>query len=138
GSDYAEQHTRTHELGSPEGNTRSDFHWWKCSRLGRIPGSRIRRSTFIVQSLFLNWGRARWTACFIAITAIIHPAQSQQTKPAEPFVAASNRAVQSQLPFSDRQDFEDATRGFIATTPDPNNPNRYAFLKQEAPPTVNP
>ena len=29
-------------------------------------------------------------------------------------------------------------RGFIATTPDPNNPDRYAFLKHEAPPTVNP
>jgi alkyl sulfatase BDS1-like metallo-beta-lactamase superfamily hydrolase len=46
--------------------------------------------------------------------------------------------VQSQLPFSDRQDFEDATREFIATTPDANNPDRYAFLKHEAPPTVNP
>ncbi len=29
-------------------------------------------------------------------------------------------------------------RGFIATTPDPNSPDRYAFLKHEAPPTVNP
>jgi len=29
-------------------------------------------------------------------------------------------------------------RGFVATTPDPKDPNRYAFLKQEAPPTVNP
>jgi len=76
-------------------------------------------------------------ACFIAITTIVHPAQSQQTKPAEPNVAA-NRAVRSQLPFSDRQDFEDATRGFIATTPDPGNPDRWAFLEHEAPPTVNP
>src|SRR5260221_12845586 len=76
-------------------------------------------------------------ACFIAITTIVHPAQSQQTKPAEPNVAA-NRAVRSQLPFSDRQDFEDAKRGFIATTPDPANPDRWAFLEHEAPPTVNP
>jgi alkyl sulfatase BDS1-like metallo-beta-lactamase superfamily hydrolase len=53
--------------------------------------------------------------CFIAITAIVHPAQSQQTKPAEPNVAAANQAVQSQLPFNDRQDFEDAMRGFIAS-----------------------
>src|SRR6267143_3221569 len=90
------------------------------------------------RSVFLNWRRGRWTACFIAVTTVVHPAQSQQTKPAEPNVAAANRAVQSQLPFSDRQDFEDAMRGFIATTPDPNNPDRYAFLKHEAPPTVNP
>ena len=90
------------------------------------------------RSVFLNWRRGRWTACFIAVTTIVHPAQSQQTKPAEPAVAAASRAVQSRLPFSDRQDFEDAMRGFIATTLDPNNPDRYAFLKHEAPPTVNP
>jgi alkyl sulfatase BDS1-like metallo-beta-lactamase superfamily hydrolase len=42
------------------------------------------------------------------------------------------------LPFSDRQDFEDAMRGFIATTPDAANPDRWAFLGHEAPPTVNP
>jgi alkyl sulfatase BDS1-like metallo-beta-lactamase superfamily hydrolase len=42
------------------------------------------------------------------------------------------------LPFKDRQDFEDAMRGFIATTPDPANPDRWAFLKHEAPATVNP
>jgi alkyl sulfatase BDS1-like metallo-beta-lactamase superfamily hydrolase len=42
------------------------------------------------------------------------------------------------LPFNDRQDFEDAMRGFIATTPDPSNPDRYAFLEHDAPPTVNP
>jgi alkyl sulfatase BDS1-like metallo-beta-lactamase superfamily hydrolase len=89
-----------------------------------------------IAPVFLN-RRARWTACFIAITIIVDPAQSQ-TKPAEPNVAAANRTVQSQLPFSDRQDFEDAMRGFIATTPDAANPDRWAFLKHEAPPTVNP
>jgi len=49
---------------------------------------------------FLNWRRARWTASFMAITIIVDPAQSQQTKPAEPNVAAANRAVQSQLPLA--------------------------------------
>src|SRR5258708_3623507 len=128
--------------------------WWKWSRLGEIllrnarvaqkitsgcgSTSRTRRPTLMARSGFLNWRRARWTACFIAITIIVDPAQSQQAKPAEPNVAAANKAVQSQLPFSDRQDFEDATRGFIATTPDPGGPDRYAFLKHEAPPTVNP
>lgn len=42
------------------------------------------------------------------------------------------------MPFSDRQDFEDATRGFIATIPDPAKPDPYAFLEHVAPPTVNP
>ena len=68
----------------------------------------------------------------------LDPAYSQQTKPAEPDVAANNRAVESRLPFSDRQDFEDANRGFVATTPDIPDPDRYAFLKRDAPPTVNP
>src|SRR5882724_2762908 len=85
---------------------------------------------------FLNW--RRMTACLIAIMTVVRPAQSQQTKSAEPNVAAANQAVQSRLPFSDRQDFVDAMRGFIATTPDPANPDRWAFLEHEAPPTVNP
>src|SRR5258708_4219548 len=92
----------------------------------------------MVRSVLLNLRRARWTACSIVMTTMVHPAQSQQAKPAEPNVAAANRAVQSRLPFSDRQAFEDAMRGFIATTPDAANPDRYAFLKHEAPPTVNP
>jgi alkyl sulfatase BDS1-like metallo-beta-lactamase superfamily hydrolase len=81
---------------------------------------------------------ARLTACIIVLTAIVNPAHSQETKPAQPDVAAANRAVESRLPFSDRQDFEDAMHGFIATTPDTGDPDRYAFLKHEAPPTVNP
>jgi alkyl sulfatase BDS1-like metallo-beta-lactamase superfamily hydrolase len=63
-------------------------------------------------------------------------AHAQETKPAQPDVAAANQAVLSQLPFGDRQDFEDANRGFIATVP--ANPDRYAFLKGDPPPTVNP
>jgi hypothetical protein len=137
----------SHELRSSEGNARSDFPWWKWSRLGKTRlrnakvaqkithgcrlTSRMRRPTLMVRSVFLNWPRARWTACFIAITTIVHPAQCQQTKPAEPNVAAANRAVQSQLPFSDRQDFEDAMQGFIATTPDAANPDRWAFLENK-------
>jgi alkyl sulfatase BDS1-like metallo-beta-lactamase superfamily hydrolase len=78
----------------------------------------------MVRSVFLNWRRAQKAACFIAIATIVHPAQSQQTKLAEPSVAAANRAVQSRLPFGDRQDFEDAMRGFIATTPDAGSPDR--------------
>src|SRR5260221_1904336 len=117
--------------------------WWKWSRLAKIllsnarvahkitngcgQTSRTRRPTSMARSVFLNWRRVRWTGCFIAITIIVDPAQSQQTKPAEPNVAAANRAVQSQPPFGDRQDFEDAMRGFIATTPHPGNRDRWAF-----------
>src|SRR5258708_23419388 len=117
--------------------------WWKWSRLAKIPlrnarvaqkiangcgpTSRTRRPTLMARSVFLNWRRARWTACFIAITIIVDPAQSQQTKPAEPNVAAANRAVQSQLPFGDRQDFEEAVRGFIPPPPDPGKRQRRQF-----------
>lgn len=65
-------------------------------------------------------------------------AQGPTPKPAEPSVAAANRAVLSQLPFADRQDFEDATRGFIATRNNAADLAPYGFLKQDAPPTVNP
>jgi alkyl sulfatase BDS1-like metallo-beta-lactamase superfamily hydrolase len=74
----------------------------------------------------------------VAATALVHPAQAQQPKAAEPSVAAANHAVLSLLPFGDRQDFDDAMRGFIATTPDTRNPDQYKFLSQDAPPTVNP
>ncbi|MCU1262214.1 MAG: beta-lactamase-like protein, partial [Bryobacterales bacterium] len=113
--------------------SRTENHEWLW-----VPTSRMRRVTLRVRLALFNCRRAQWTACFIAITTVVHPAQSQQAKPADPKVAAANQVVLSQLPFSDRQDFEDAKRGFIATTPDAANPDRWAFLEHEAPPTVNP
>lgn len=70
-------------------------------------------------------------------------------KPAHPKVAAAHAAVSKALPFHDRQDFEDAARGFIDTYPGatlkaPNGRviwslTPYAFLGDEqAPLTVNP
>ena len=50
-------------------------------------------------------------ACAIGVVTTItfpNPVHAQQPMPAEPQVVAANRAVLSQLPFSDRQDFEDA------------------------------
>jgi len=85
-----------------------------------------------------TWRRARPAVCSVALLACLAPAQAQQNKPAEPGVAAANRAVQAQLPLHDRQDFEDASRGFMATTSDPAKPDPYAFLQHEAPATVNP
>jgi len=78
---------------------------------------------------------ARRSALIIACVLAAN-AQAQETKPTQPDVAAANQAVESQLPFGDRQDFEDANRGFIATVP--ADPDRYAFLKGDPPPTVNP
>src|SRR6185437_10421699 len=72
------------------------------------------------------------------VFALAVPAEAQEAKPAQPDVAAANQAVLSQLPFADRQDFEDATRGFIATVPDLQN-QAYAFVNDgPAPATVNP
>src|SRR5262245_34058685 len=70
-------------------------------------------------------------------------------KDAHPAVAASNAAMLKALPFSDRQDFDDARRGFIATLPDATISGPagndawtlapYGFLAADnAPPTVNP
>jgi len=78
-----------------------------------------------------------------------HPAAGQEAKPAEPAVSAANRAVVSQLPFTNRDDYEDAARGFIATIPDvlvtgPGgnvvwSQKDYGFLdKDQVPDTVNP
>ena len=89
----------------------------------------------------------------LAITAFgvgaVDPASGQEgPKPAEPAVKALNHAVLSALPFANRDDFHDASRGFIATLPDALvtgskgnvvwSQKDYAFLEKEAPDTVNP
>ncbi|HEV7599613.1 MAG TPA: alkyl sulfatase dimerization domain-containing protein [Bradyrhizobium sp.] len=72
-----------------------------------------------------------------------------QSKDAEPATRAANEAFVRALPFSDRADFDDARRGFVATLPDgviagPGgrpafDTKPYGFLqKDEAPATVNP
>jgi alkyl sulfatase BDS1-like metallo-beta-lactamase superfamily hydrolase len=70
-------------------------------------------------------------------------------KAAEPSVLARNAKLLDTLPFKDRQDFEDADRGFVATLPDAEitaqdgrvvwSLKDYAFLKNDkAADTVNP
>ena len=70
-------------------------------------------------------------------------------KDAHPAVAAANAAMREALPFHDRQDFDDAQRGFIDTLPDAMfraeqghvawTVEPYGFLSSgNAPPTVNP
>jgi len=80
----------------------------------------------------------------------LHPSPLlAQSKDAEPASRAVNDAFLKSLPFSDRADFEDARRGFIATLPDGIIPGpgdrpafdtrQYDFLKNDSvPATVNP
>ena len=93
--------------------------------------------------------RAMGPAALVAVLAVSSPAVLAQSKDAEPATREANAAVLNGLPFSDRQDFEDARRGFLAALPDgliagPGatpiwNMKRYGFLdRDEAPTTVNP
>lgn len=72
-----------------------------------------------------------------------------ESKPAQPSTLRANSEVAKRLPFADRRDFEEATRGFVATLPDAlvsglaDRPawsmKPYDFLKAEkAADTVNP
>ncbi|WP_175548727.1 alkyl sulfatase dimerization domain-containing protein [Mangrovactinospora gilvigrisea] len=73
---------------------------------------------------------------------------SHTSRPVSPAVARQNQDLLSSLPFSDTQDFKDATRGLLGTrTPNAiTNPagevvwdnDTYAFLHGEAPETANP
>jgi alkyl sulfatase BDS1-like metallo-beta-lactamase superfamily hydrolase len=85
----------------------------------------------------------------LAAAAVSSPMALAQSKDAEPATREANAAVLNALPFSDRQDFEDARRGFLAALPDGMIPGagstpvwnmkRYEFLnRDEAPATVNP
>jgi len=76
-------------------------------------------------------------------------ASGQGPKEAEPATKAANAAMLKALPFTDRQDYEDAQYGFIGTLPEVLikrdngrviwSLKEYDFLKQpEAPATVNP
>ena len=71
-----------------------------------------------------------------------------ESKPASAAIRAAHRKLSEALPFSDRADFVDADRGFIAAL-DPGvvgasdgrvvwDSDSYAFLSGEAPPSVNP
>src|SRR5205085_9255699 len=72
-----------------------------------------------------------------------------QSKDAEPATRAANETFAASLPFADQRDFEDASRGLVATIPDgfipgagprPTwNMKAFAFEDAEQPPaSVNP
>ena len=75
--------------------------------------------------------KARSAIAVLLVLAGTRTVLGQAPKPAEPGVAARNQAVLSELPFSDRQDFDDAMRGFVATVPDDRNPQQYQFLQAQ-------
>ena len=93
--------------------------------------------------------RSSCLAVFCGIMLAGVPAFAQ-TAPKEATEATKqhNKQVLQELPFSNKQDFENAHKGFIATLPDVKivgaNGNSiwdlgtYAFLKRDVPPTANP
>ncbi len=76
------------------------------------------------------------------------PQDLAAAKAASQHTVDANKAILSELPFTDRRSFENAQRGFIATldpltiTRDNGNVSydlsRFSFLEGEAPDTVNP
>lgn len=91
-------------------------------------------------------------AAFFSAAFTTSPGVSAQSatapKPATPATARANQAVAHSMAFNDQRDFADATRGLIATLPDPLvkaadgklvwDANRYDFITGDAPATVNP
>lgn len=91
-------------------------------------------------------------AAFFSAAFTTSPGVSAQSatapKPATPATARANQAVAHRMAFNDQRDFADATRGLIATLPDPLvkaadgklvwDANRYDFITGDAPATVNP
>ena len=87
-----------------------------------------------------------WLAATAAVALL--SSQAQAGEPATAITAQRQAAMAETLPFSDRQDFEFADRGFLGTRADPLikradgqtvwNLAAYDFLKGERPATVNP
>ena len=84
----------------------------------------------------------------VAVGLVLLAPRAQAQEDATAMTRQSNASVAQQLPFQDSEDFEDARRGFVATLPDATirssdgrvvwSLKDYEFLKDEAPPTVNP
>jgi alkyl sulfatase BDS1-like metallo-beta-lactamase superfamily hydrolase len=96
----------------------------------------LRRTVFLTSlAISLSFGHA-----------MAQPATG--AKDATPTTRKANAAVLGELPFGDKQDFEDAQRGFIGTVPDLflqsdkgvpiYDLKSFSFIQGEAPDTVNP
>jgi alkyl sulfatase BDS1-like metallo-beta-lactamase superfamily hydrolase len=93
---------------------------------------------------------AVWTSVvLLGSAATAQTSAPNPTRPAEPATVRANAAFAATLPWTDRQAFEDARRGFVAALPDALVPGEgprpvwsmkpYAFLlADKVPDTVNP
>ncbi len=90
-----------------------------------------------------------WALCWLLAVAAAPAAAQIAPKPPEPATLAANAAFAKTLPFADRQDFDDAMRGYMGTVPDALVPGAgprpvwsmkpYDFLKSAEPAdSVNP
>jgi alkyl sulfatase BDS1-like metallo-beta-lactamase superfamily hydrolase len=89
--------------------------------VGSISGMEAQQNTTLENTSGCLLGRVFRGALLAVMTfgvVAAHPAAGQEPKPAEPAVSAANHAVLSQLPFANRDDYQDAARGFIATIPE--------------------
>src|SRR5262249_40487906 len=113
---------------------------------GAFGRSKIRREEAMATAVVLRLTEPAVLALTLAVLSV---AALAQPKDAEPATREANAAVLNALPFSDRQDFEDARRGFVATLPDGVirgsgaipvwSMKPYGFLdREDAPATVNP
>ena len=90
---------------------------------------------------------AALAATMLAVSPLA-PASGWAAQPASPATVKAQDDLKASLPFSDRQDFDFASRGFLGTRKDPVirdakgevvwDLSVYDFLKGEAPATVNP
>src|SRR3982751_6714283 len=87
-------------------------------------------------------------ALLASASAFAQPAATATSKPATAATERANAAARQAMTMNDKQDFEDATRGLMAQLKDPLVKNadgrevwdtqRYAFVKGDAPASVNP
>ncbi|GGD54592.1 alkyl/aryl-sulfatase [Pseudoxanthomonas indica] len=98
-----------------------------------------------------TWLTGLGIAVLLGVSSQAATAENKQPKPASAATQAANAAVQRQLPFNDKSDFEDAQRGLIARPEiltikdsagkvvwDLESYKQYIGLDKPAPDTVNP
>ncbi len=99
----------------------------------------------------MNWRTValKSVICFGVVVGLVLPGpRANAQEDATATTRESNASFVGQLSFQDSEDLEDARRGFVATLPDATIKSAdgrviwslkdYEFLKDEAPPTVNP
>src|SRR5208337_1516107 len=99
----------------------------------------------------MNWRTVALKTAFclgVVVGLVLLAPRAKAQEDATATTRESNASIVQQLSFQDSEDFEDAGRGFVATLPDATIKSAdgrviwslkdYEFLKDKAPPTVNP